>query len=85
LLDFVLGAVLAIAGISLLGGRLNGRLAITVTGWTVLALCGFWWLRSDVTALMPLFLAVLTLAMLALCYQRRVTRWLGVLPAAQPE
>lgn len=85
LLDFALGACLAVGGISLLTGRLIGRLAITIAGWTVLALCGFWWLQAAVNSLVPLVLALLSLAMLALCYQASVTRWLGVLPAAQPE
>lgn len=85
LLDFALGACLAIGGISLLTGRLIGRLAITIAGWTVLALCGFWWLQAAVNGLVPLVIALLSLIMLALCYQASVTRWLGVLPAAQPE
>ncbi|MEO7261497.1 MAG: hypothetical protein ABI047_09625 [Jatrophihabitantaceae bacterium] len=85
LLDFALGACLAIGGISLLTGRLIGRLVITAAGWTVLALCGFWWLQTAVNGLAPLVLALLSLSMLAMCYQASVTRWLGVLPAAQPE
>jgi hypothetical protein len=85
LLDFALGACLAVGGISLLTGRLIGRLAITIAGWTVLALCGFWWLQAAVNGLVPLVIALLSLIMLALCYQASVTRWLGVLPAAQPE
>lgn len=85
LLDFVLGGCLVVGGISLLTGRLIGRVLITVAGWTVLALCAFWWVQAPVTALVPLLLALLSLAMLVLSYQASVTRWLGVLPAAQPE
>lgn len=85
LLDFVLGACLVVGGISLLTGRVLGRLAITIAGWTVLALCGFWWLQTTVNPLVPLVLALVSLGMLSLCYQASVTRWLGVLPAAQPE
>jgi hypothetical protein len=85
LLDFVLGACLVVGGISLLTGRLAGRLLITIAGWTVLALCAFWWVQASVTAMVPLVVALLSLGMLVLCYQARVTRWLGVLPAAQPE
>ncbi|MEO6500305.1 MAG: hypothetical protein ABIQ09_00150 [Jatrophihabitantaceae bacterium] len=85
LVDFALGACLAVGGIALLTGRLIGRLAITIAGWTVIALSGFWWLQAAVNGWVPLVLALSSLAMLALCYQASVTRWLGVLPAAQPE
>jgi len=85
LLDFALGGCLVVGGISLLTGRLIGRVLITVAGWTVLALSAFWWVQAPVTALVPLLLALLSLAMLVLSYQANVTRWLGVLPAAQPE
>jgi hypothetical protein len=85
LLDFALGGCLVAGGISLLTGRLNGRLALTVAGWTVIALCGFWWSQGATNRLLPLLIGLLALAMLALCYQRSVTRWLGVVPAAQPE
>jgi uncharacterized membrane protein len=85
MLDFVLGACLVIGGISFVTGRLIGRLAITIAGWTVLALCGFWWLQATVNSLVPLVIALSSLSMLVLCYQACVTRWLGVLPAAQPE
>jgi hypothetical protein len=85
LLNFVLGAWLAVGGVSLLTGRLIGRLVITIAGWTVITLCAFWWLQAAVTDLAPAGFALLSLSMLALCYQASVTRWLGVLPAAQPE
>jgi hypothetical protein len=85
LLDFALAGCLVIGGISFLTGRLNGRLAITVAGWTVIALSGFWWFQGGVSRLMPMVIGLLAIGMLALCYQRSVTRWLGVLPAAQPE
>ncbi len=85
LLNFALGACLVVGGISLLTGRLIGRVAVTAAGWTVLALCGFWWLQASVEVLVPLILGLLSLAMLVLSYQASVTRWLGVLPAAQPE
>jgi hypothetical protein len=85
LLNFVLGASLVIGGISFLTGRILGRLVITIAGWTVLTVCGFWWLQAAVNDLVPLLLAAASLGMLALCYQASVTRWLGALPAAQPE
>jgi len=85
LLDFALGACLIVGGISFLTGRLVGRVTVTAAGWTVLALCGFWWLQASVQVLAPLVIALASLAMLGLCYQASVTRWLGVLPAAQPE
>ncbi|HEX8768617.1 MAG TPA: hypothetical protein VF714_09620 [Jatrophihabitans sp.] len=85
LLNFALGASLVIGGISFLTGRLLGRLAITIAGWTVLTVCGFWWLRAAVNDVVPLVIAAASLGMLVLSYQASVTRWLGVLPAAQPE
>jgi hypothetical protein len=85
LLNFALGASLAIGGISFLTGRLVGRLVITIAGWTVLTVCGFWWLQAAVSGMVPLLMAAASLGMLALSYQAGVTRWLGVLPAAQPE
>jgi hypothetical protein len=85
LLDFALGACLAIGGISFLTGRVIGRLVITISGWTVLTVCGFWWLQAAVNGMVPLLMAAASLGMLALSYQASVTRWLGVLPAAQPE
>lgn len=85
LLDFALGASLAVGGIAFLTGRLAGRIAITIAGWVVLTVCGFWWLQSAVNAVVPLVIASASLCMLAMAYQASVTRWLGVLPAAQPE
>src|SRR3954469_669491 len=85
LLDFALAGCLVVGGISFLTGRLVGRLSITAAGWTVLALCGFWWLQATVEAPVPLLVALSSLGMLVLAYQASVTRWLGVLPAAQPE
>lgn len=85
LLDFGLGAGLVAGGISLLTGRLSGRVLITAAGWAGLVLCAFWWVQSSVTAAVPLAFALLSLGMLMLSYQASVTRWLGVLPAAQPE
>jgi hypothetical protein len=85
LLNFALGASLAIGGISLLTGRLIGRLLITIAGWSVLTVCGFWWLQAAVNGSVPLVMAAASLAMLAMAYHASVTRWLGVLPAAQPE
>jgi hypothetical protein len=85
LLDFALGACLVVGGISFLTGRLVGRVTITAAGGTVLVLCGFWWLQASVEAVVPLIVALLSLGMLVLSYQASVTRWLGVLPAAQPE
>jgi hypothetical protein len=85
LLNFALGASLVIGGISFLTGRLIGRLVITIAGWTVLTVCGFWWLQAAVNDLVPWLIAAASLGMLALSYHASVTRWLGVLPAAQPE
>jgi hypothetical protein len=38
-----------------------------------------------VNLLVPAVIALLSIGMLVLGYQRSVTRWLGVLPAPQPE
>lgn len=85
LLDFALGACLAVGGIAFLTGRVTGRIVLTIAGWVVLTVCGFWWLQTTVNSLVPLVLAAASAGMLAMAYQASVTHWLGVLPAAQPE
>ncbi|MGI8664681.1 MAG: hypothetical protein ACR2N4_01375 [Jatrophihabitans sp.] len=85
LVDFGVAAASAIGGIALLTGRLGGRVAMTIAGWTTLMLSGFWWLRSSVNAVAPLVLALATATMLVLCYQQAVTRWLGIVQPPQPD
>jgi hypothetical protein len=55
-----------------------------VSGWLILCLSAFWYLpEHDVVA--PVIVALAAGAMLLFSYQGSVTRWLGVLPAPQPD
>jgi hypothetical protein len=85
LVDFGLAGLAALGGITFLGGKVLGRVAITVAGWASLGLAVFWLERGTISAGVPIVVAIAAAAMLALGYQRSVTRWLGVLPAPQPE
>ena len=85
LIDFGLAAGCAIGGIALMTGRLAGRVAVTIAGWGILLLSTFWLIRGEVNHAAPLIVGLAAAVMLALSYQRRVTRWLGVLPTPQPE
>ncbi len=85
LIDFALAIGCAVGAILLLGGRVLGRVSCTVSGWLILCLSAFWYLRGHAGTLVPLVVALAAGAMLLLSYQRSVTRWLGVLPAAQPD
>lgn len=84
LVDFGLAVACALGGIVLMTGRVSGRIAMTVGGWGTLLLAAFWYLRGELNPIAPVIMAIAALAMLMLCYQRSVTRWLGVLPAPQP-
>ncbi len=84
LLNFGLALGCAVGGIMLLTGRLAGRIAMTVAGWTALILTAFWYLRGNVNVAAPLIMACAAAAMLTLAYHGSVTRWLGVLPSPQP-
>ncbi|MDQ2838692.1 MAG: hypothetical protein M3Y42_20535 [Actinomycetota bacterium] len=85
LLDFGVALGCAIGAIMLLTGRVAGRVAITVSGWATLILAAFWLLIGQTNPVAPLIIAVAAALMLLLSYQRTVTRWLGVLPAPQPD
>ncbi len=85
LVNFGIATGCGLGGIVLMTGRLTGRFAMTAAGWTALMLSAFWYLRGQVNVSVSLIIAVAAALMLALAYQRSVTRWLGVLPAPQPE
>lgn len=85
LIDFALAIGCAVGAILLLGGRVLGRVSCTVSGWLILCLSAFWYLRGHAGTVVPLVVALAAGAMLLLSYQRSVTRWLGVLPPAQPD
>ena len=85
LIDFGLAAGCVAGGIMLMDGRLVGRIALTVAGWTTLALSAFWYLRGHVVLAVPIIVALAAAAMLMCSYQRSVSYWLGVLPAVQPD
>jgi hypothetical protein len=84
LIDFGLAAGCAVGAIMLMGGRVAGRIAITMSGWVILGLSAFWYLRGHASAAVPVSVALAAAAMLLLSYHRSVTQWLGVLPAPQP-
>jgi hypothetical protein len=85
LIDFALAIGCAVGAILLLGGRVLGRVSCTVSGWLILCLSAFWYLRGHAGTVVPLAVALAAGAMLLLSYQRSVTRWLGVLFPAQPD
>jgi hypothetical protein len=85
LVNFGIATGCGLGGIVMMTGRLTGRIAMTAAGWTALMLSAFWYLRGQVNVSVSLIIAVAAALMLALAYQRSVTRWLGVLPAVQPE
>lgn len=85
LLDFGIAALCGVGGITLLTGRVLGRIALTVGGWACLILAAYWLEDSSVRWFVPIGVAVLAAAMLFGAYTRTATRWLGVLPTPQPE
>lgn len=85
LADFGLAGCSAIGAILMLNGRVSGRIALTVTGWSVLLLAAFWLLRGQLNPGVPLVVGLAAALMLVLSYQQSVTRWLGVLAPPQPE
>lgn len=85
LIDFGLAAGCAVGSILLMGGRVLGRVACTVSGWLILCLSAFWYLRGHANAVLTVTVALVAGAMLLLSYQHSVTRWLGVLLPAQPD
>lgn len=85
LVNFGLALASSLGGLALLTGRLVGRIAVTAAAVGILVLSGFWWLRGDASAGVPIVIGLLALGMLGLGYQRSVSSWLGVLPAPQPE
>jgi hypothetical protein len=84
LIDFGMAAGCAMGAITLMGGRVVGRIAITVSGWVILGLSAFWYLRGHASAAVPVTVGLVAAVMLLLSYQRSVTRWLGVLLPPQP-
>jgi len=86
LIDLGLASVLLVATSSFASGKVAGRIGMTGAAGITLLLSAFWWhSERDVPAWLPVTVALVTVAMLALAYDRRVTRWLGVRPAPQPE
>ena len=84
LIDFGLSAGCGLGGVMLMGGRVAGRIAITVSGWLIIDLSAFWYLRGHASSAVVVSIGVAAAAMLLLSYQRSVTRWLGVLLPPQP-
>jgi hypothetical protein len=84
LMDFGLSAGCGLGGVMLMGGRVTGRIALTVSGWTIVGLSAFWYLRGHASSTIAVVVALAAVAMLMLSYQRSVTRWLGVLLPPQP-
>ena len=84
LIDFGLSAGCGLGGVMLMGGRVIGRVAMTASGWVIIDLAAFWYLRGHASSAVAVVVGVAAAAMLLLSYQRSVTRWLGVLPPPQP-
>lgn len=85
LIDFGLAVLCGIGGILLMGGRVTGRVMLTAGGWLTLVLSMYWLLDSSIAWIVPVLVAVAAVVMLFGAYTPRVTRWLGVLAAPQPE
>jgi hypothetical protein len=84
-IDLVIGLVLAVGGVSLLGGSVCGRIAVTIGASVTLGLSAFWYLQHTVPALIPALVATIAAGVLLLSYRPIVTAWLGVLLSPQPE
>lgn len=86
LIDLTLACTYVIASVAFGGGRVAGRMTLTIAGWTTLFLCA-WWTQADtrIRPWLPWSVGVVVVAMMLLAYAPRVTRWLGVLPVPQPE
>lgn len=84
LIDFGLSAGCGLGGVMLMGGRVVGRIAMTVSGWAIVGLSAFWYLRGHASSGVAVSVGVAAAAMLLLSYHRSVTRWLGVLLPPQP-
>jgi hypothetical protein len=84
-LDYGLAAVFIGGGSGLLSGRVAGRIALTAAGWITIGMCFFWWHTNHVQDFVPIFVGIAAAAMLIAMYDPKVTRWLGVLPAPQPD
>jgi hypothetical protein len=86
-LDFPLAAVGVVGAITMMSGRVAGRIHLTVFGWFMLGISMYWLNLGTATAVTVIALIVpaVSIALLALAYHARVTRWLGVLAPAQPD
>jgi hypothetical protein len=84
-LDLGLCGLGIVGAIGLSAGRLAGRIAVTVFGWTMLGLSVYWLDAGRTTPVLPLVAATTSVLVLLLSYHASVTRWLGVLPHPQPQ
>ncbi|UQX88331.1 hypothetical protein M6D93_18920 [Jatrophihabitans telluris] len=84
-LDFGVSALLLIGSIALISGKLAGRLLLTVGLWSSILFAVYWAKQSQIPVPIPVSLGLAAAVSLVLSYQASVTRWLGVLPAVQPE
>jgi hypothetical protein len=84
LINFGLSAGCGLGAGMLMSGRVVGRVAITLSGWAIVGLSAFWYLRGHASSAVAVSVGLAAAAMLLLSYQRSVTRWLGVLPPPQP-
>jgi hypothetical protein len=84
-LDFALAAACIAGAVWFLSGRVSGRITLTVFGWTVLGLSFFWWHSGQAPFFVPVVVGLTAAVMLVVLYHATVTRWLGVLPASQPQ
>ncbi|MCW2491430.1 MAG: hypothetical protein JWN47_794 [Frankiales bacterium] len=84
-LDFGIAVALIGGAIAVMSGKITGRIALTAANWAVVGLSVYWWRQPSVPPFIPIALGLVALASLIALYQASITRWLGVLPAAQPE
>lgn len=84
-LDIGVAVALTFGAITLMAGRVSGRIALTAGQIAVIAFSTYWWGQDRIPRGIPLVIGLVATGVLLLSYQASITRWLGVLRPPQPE